>query len=586
MHKVSLSCFKAMISSRFEILLILLRLVLLFPNSTEALGVPQKLVPDICLGNISSSVYQKNVNDLLSSLLSQGNGSGFYSSSRGQSPDKVYAIGLCRGDVEPDVCGKCISDATYILTESCPNGTEATGWYDNCMLRYSKRPLYGVMESNKPSLRMCSPYDIGLENTDDFNRKLTALLGRLKSAAAAGGDLLKYAAGNTTFGSMSQSIFAVLQCTPDLSEMDCSKCLGDTVESLPTTCPAKHGARIDFLSCYLRYEDALFFNSVVAATPPPISPPPPGLGLGEKKQSKNSRTVIIIVVATTVPLLLILSICIYLKLRKTKARFEDCIHEPGAEALQFDFDSIKVATNNFSKSNELGRGGFGVVYKGKLWNQEDIAVKRLSKNSAQGDIEFKNEVVLAAKLQHRNLVKLLGFCLEKNERLLVYEFVSNSSLDNFIFDPKMRHLDWDTRYKIIVGIGRGLLYLHEDSRLRIIHRDLKASNVLLDAEMTPKIADFGMAKLFDFDQTQGQTSRIAGTHGYMAPEYVMRGHFSVKSDVYSFGVLVLEIVSGEKNNSFYHGKHAEDLISYNIAGMEKLERRNSFKSNRSSHLDH
>ncbi|XP_050157477.1 cysteine-rich receptor-like protein kinase 10 [Malus sylvestris] len=173
------------------------------------------------------------------------------------------------------------------------------------------------------------------------------------------------------------------------------------------------------------------------------------------------------------------------------------------EALQFDLGSIRTATNNFSEANKLGRGGFGAVYRGRFLNQEDIAVKRLSKDSAQGDIEFKNEVTLVAKFQHRNLVRLLGFCLEGNERLLIYEFVPNASLDHFIFDPTRRtHLDWDSRYKIIFGIGRGLLYLHEDSHLKIIHRDLNASNILLDVEMQPKIADFGMARLFDLDQTR------------------------------------------------------------------------------------
>ncbi|VVA15042.1 PREDICTED: cysteine-rich [Prunus dulcis] len=204
--------------------------------------------------------------------------------------------------------------------------------------------------------------------------------------------------------------------------------------------------------------------------------------------------------------------------------------------------------------NKLGWGGFGDVYRGRLLNEEDIAVKRLSRDSAQGDIEFRNEVELVAKLQHRNLVRLLGFCLEGNERLLVYEFVHNASLDQFIFDPiKRAQLDWDRRYKIIVGIGRGLVYLHEDSRLRVIHRDLKAGNILLDAEMNPKIADFGMARLFVLDQTEGETNRIVGTYGYMAPEYAMHGQFSVKSDVYSFGVLLLEIISGQKNNALCHG---------------------------------
>nr|GME12037.1 putative receptor-like protein kinase At4g00960 [Ipomoea batatas] len=233
------------------------------------------------------------------------------------------------------------------------------------------------------------------------------------------------------------------------------------------------------------------------------------------------------------------------------------------ESLQYNFGAIKTATNDFSYSNKLGQGGFGPVYKGELPNGRQIAVKRLSVNSRQGNLEFKNEVLLVAKLHHRNLVRLLGFCLEEREKLLIYEFVPNASLDHFLFDSvKRKSLDWETRYKIIGGIARGLLYLHEDSRLRIIHRDLKAGNVLLDAKMNPKISDLGMAKLFDIDESKGNTRRIVETYGYMAPEYVMHGQFSVKSDVFSFGVLVLEIISGQKNGYFKNGESAQYLLSY------------------------
>ncbi|WOG89929.1 hypothetical protein DCAR_0209170 [Daucus carota subsp. sativus] len=232
------------------------------------------------------------------------------------------------------------------------------------------------------------------------------------------------------------------------------------------------------------------------------------------------------------------------------------------EFLQYDFTTIEVATDFFSDVNKLGQGGFGAVYKGLLKNGQEVAVKRLSRGSNQGEQEFKNEVLLVAQLQHRNLVRLLGFCYEGTERLLIYEFLPNASLDNFIFDSSKRSvLDWQKRYKIIGGVARGLLYLHEDSRLRIIHRDLKASNVLLDADMNPKIADFGMARLFDIDETQANTSRIVGTYGYMAPEYAMYGQFSVKSDVFSFGILALEIVSGQRNNCFRYGENVEDLAS-------------------------
>ncbi|KAL8246014.1 hypothetical protein R6Q59_007230 [Mikania micrantha] len=233
------------------------------------------------------------------------------------------------------------------------------------------------------------------------------------------------------------------------------------------------------------------------------------------------------------------------------------------ESLRYNFNLVKAATNDFSDQNKLGQGGFGVVYKGKLENEEEIAVKRLGKDSRQGDLEFKNEVLLAAKLQHRNLVRLLGFSIKGNERLLIYEFCPNASLDQIIFDPtKCALLDWEKRYQIIRGVAKGLLYLHEDSRQRIVHRDLKASNVLLDAELNAKIADFGMAKLFKHGETQGDTNRIVGTYGYMAPEYVMHGQFSMKSDVFSYGVLVLELITGQKNQCFKNGENIEHLLSF------------------------
>ncbi|XP_011086150.1 G-type lectin S-receptor-like serine/threonine-protein kinase At1g11300 [Sesamum indicum] len=240
------------------------------------------------------------------------------------------------------------------------------------------------------------------------------------------------------------------------------------------------------------------------------------------------------------------------------------MHGVKLEALPlFKFGTLSNATKKFDTTNKLGQGGFGPVFKGKLPNGQEIAVKRLARSSNQGLEEFMNEVEVISRLQHRNLVRLLGCCVDHEEKMLVYEYMPNGSLDSYLFDShKQLLLDWQTRIVVIEGICRGLLYLHRDSRLRIIHRDLKASNILLDEELNPKISDFGMARIFCCKEDQANTTRVVGTYGYMPPEYALRGIFSEKSDVYSFGVLLLEILSGRRNTSFYHEDQQLFLIAY------------------------
>ncbi|XP_058779678.1 G-type lectin S-receptor-like serine/threonine-protein kinase CES101 [Vicia villosa] len=235
----------------------------------------------------------------------------------------------------------------------------------------------------------------------------------------------------------------------------------------------------------------------------------------------------------------------------------------GHDIKVFSYASILEATVDFSAEHKLGQGGYGPVYKGILATGKEVAVKKLSKTSRQGIIEFKNELVLICELQHTNLVQLLGCCIHREERIIVYEYMPNKSLDFYLFDStKKKLLDWKKRFNIIEGISQALLYLHKYSRLKIIHRDLKASNILLDGNMNPKISDFGMAKMFTQQESTVNTNRIVGTYGYMSPKYAMEGICSIKSDVYSFGVLLLEIVSGRKNNSFYDADHPLNLVGH------------------------
>ncbi|KAM0056861.1 putative protein kinase RLK-Pelle-DLSV family [Helianthus debilis subsp. tardiflorus] len=294
------------------------------------------------------------------------------------------------------------------------------------------------------------------------------------------------------------------------------------------------------------------------------------------KSSSAVRSVRVIIPVAFLVSVILVSICLFFRYHRKKQQQQGTPgNEFGVEPQNTSDDNedlelplyglsiILQATNNFSKNNQLGEGGFGPVYKGILEDGREIAVKRLAKTSSQGLHEFKNEVISISKLQHRNLVKLLGCCIEGAEKMLIYEYMPNKGLDSFIFDETHKELlDWPTRFQIINGIARGLLYLHQDSRLRIVHRDLKVSNILLDTDMNPKISDFGMARAFGGNQTEANTNRVVGTYGYMAPEYAGDGIFSTKSDIYSFGVIVLEIVCGEKNRGFVHKEHCNNLIGY------------------------
>ncbi|KAK3405486.1 hypothetical protein EUGRSUZ_K02000 [Eucalyptus grandis] len=229
----------------------------------------------------------------------------------------------------------------------------------------------------------------------------------------------------------------------------------------------------------------------------------------------------------------------------------------------FTLRQIKAATNNFDAANKIGEGGFGSVYKGFLSDGTAIAVKQLSSKSQQGNNEFLTEIGMISALQHPHLVKLYGCCIEGNQLLLVYEYMENNSLARALFGPEelQLKLDWWTRHKICVGIARGLAYLHEESRLKIVHRDIKATNVLLDEDLNPKISDFGLAKLDEEDKTHIST-KIAGTYGYMAPEYAMHGYLTDKADIYSFGVVALEVVNGRSNTSSQRTEECFNLLDW------------------------
>ncbi|KAF3951411.1 hypothetical protein CMV_022931 [Castanea mollissima] len=508
-----------------------LRLLLFFSVALIHLVIPTAAQYCYDTGNYTSnSTYRANLNTLLASMINDTKiNYGFYNFSFGEAPDKVYAIALCRGDTSPSECRSCINGASSDLLKACPNQKEAIIWPDKCSLRYSNRSIFNAMEANP----LFAFYNTGnVPDVEAFNNVLLPLLNSLRNRTASGNSTHKFALQSAPAPNF-QTIYALLECTPDLSKLECNSCLEQVQSYIPQCCNGKQGGKFVTPSCDIRFEVYSFYDPSVE---PPPSPPPPPPSLPPQvpsaaspppesptttpgKESNSSQTTIVVVVTTISAAVLIISICICIYLRKRNPRkkveseAEDEISAVGS--LQFDFGTIRLATQNFSDANKLGEGGFGIVYKGKFSNGQEIAVKRLSRNSSQGEVEFKNEVMLVAKLQHRNLVRLLGFCLEGDERLLVYEFVPNGSLDRFIFDPiKRAQLNWEKRFKIIG------------------------------------------------DQTQGNTSRIVGTYGYMPPEYAFHGQFSVKSDVFSFGMIVLEMVAGQKNNTFHIEDSGDCLINY------------------------
>ncbi|KAH9754780.1 cysteine-rich receptor-like protein kinase 10 [Citrus sinensis] len=527
-----------------------------------------------------NSAYQSNLNLLLSTLRSNATrgssdkfSKGFYNTTTGHEPNKVYGLFLCRGDFGTETCQNCVSVATSYTAQLCPFGKENTIEYEECLLRYSNISFFSVLDT---SFRL-SLWNVENSPSRSFDQFVWNSMNEAVNQALSTTKMFATVKKNYT---ASQTLYSLVQCTPDLSRDDCSRCLRLAISPLDGCCSIKIGGRVMYPSCNFRYELYQFYNDTSNGTLPPVffSPPSPG-GKGKKATWIAIGTII-----TTITLFILLGSFVWCRRRINKAikkqelyTREDRIGDDesndtlGGEAQGESHQEFPIfplglaleATNHFSRENKLGEGGFGPVYKGILADGKEIAVKRLSRSSGQGLQEFKNEVTLIAKLQHKNLVRLLGCCLDGNELLLIYEYMPNKSLDLFLFDStKGAQLDWKRRISIINGIARGLLYLHEDSRLRVIHRDLKTSNVLLDHEMNPKISDFGMARIFSGNQNEANTNRVAGTYGYMAPEYAMEGVFSVKSDVFSFGVLLLEIISGKRNSGFYLSEHGQSLLTY------------------------
>ncbi|XP_044417604.1 cysteine-rich receptor-like protein kinase 6 isoform X2 [Triticum aestivum] len=527
--------------------------------------------PEPSSGNYpQNSTYHTNINLLSASLPRNASSSAalYATGNVGDVPNIVYGQALCRGDVaNASACETCVANAFPGAQRVCPLYKDVVIFYDFCQLRFSNRNFLVDDDYIVTTYILQRSRLVGSPAFDGA----VGLLVNATAEHVVEDSSRRFSTGEEGFDdSRNSKIYALSQCTPDITADVCRKCLNVIIGQLPIWFSRRTGGAIFGVWCNFRYEVYPFFSGrPLVQLPqfvgrPPASAPPVIRG-GEKR--RNSTGKVLAILMPTIAVMLVVAVVYFFCWRRRRPE-EDAFLPSASDDIQdidsllLDLETLRVATDDFDNSKMLGRGGFGIVYKGVLPDGQEIAVKRLCQTSRQGIGELKSELVLVAKLHHRNLVRLVGVCLEEQEKILVYEYMPKRSLDTILFDSEQnKELDWRQRFKIVNGIARGLQYLHQDSQLKIVHRDLKASNILLDFDYNPKISDFGLAKLFRGDQSEDVTSRIAGTYGYMAPEYAMRGQYSIKSDVFSFGVLVLEIVTGRRNDGSYNIEQDIDLVN-------------------------
>ncbi|XP_027337521.1 cold-responsive protein kinase 1-like [Abrus precatorius] len=443
-----------------------------------------------------------------------------------------YTMFQCRNYLSKNDCLSCFATASAQL-RNCSTASGARVTYDGCFFRYESEGFYDQ------STDLGNGVSCG--NQTAHERDVFSAIGRqvLMNLQIATPKIKGFFAATKTPVVGVGAIYAIAQCIQTITPSGCSDCLRVDYNNMHTCLPNTNGRAYD-AGCFMRYSTTPFFadNQTIDINP------------YLKQGGSSKKWAIIGGVVGGIVLVILLSLFVWCR-RSQKPKRVSRGNILGATELRgpvnYKYNDLKDATKNFSDENKLGEGGFGDVYKGTLKNGKVVAVKKLILGkSDKTDDDFESEVKLISNVHHRNLVRLLGCCSKGQERILVYEYMANNSLDRFLFGDKEGSLNWKQRYDIILGTARGLTYLHEEFHVSIIHRDIKSGNILLDHEFQPKISDFGLARLLPGDKSHLKT-RFAGTLGYTAPEYAIHGQLSEKADTYSYGIVVLEIISGQKS---------------------------------------
>ncbi|XP_057949169.1 cysteine-rich receptor-like protein kinase 3 isoform X3 [Malania oleifera] len=462
---------------------------------------------------------------------------GYATAVKGTGNNTVYAFSECMKDLSASDCNLCFSMGKAQVMRCLPFSLGTRGgrlFYDGCYLRFDDYMFFNEILSAQDRTECGKAEFEG--NRAVFGANAMQLVRNLSVEAPKNGGFF---VGSVNRGNV--SAYGLAQCWKFVQGKACEKCLVDAVDEIGSCTPKVEG-RVLNAGCYLRYSTQKFYNNST-------------IDAAENRGGHRHLVIILPVISSNLALLLIVVSAaafmgkIITERRRGRKQLGALFATLNKSKLNFSYETLERATNYFHHSNKLGQGGSGSVYKGVLPDGKTVAIKRLFFNTGQWADHFFNEVNLISGIHHKNLVMLLG-CSITGER-------------------NVRPLSWEVRYNIILDTAEGLAYLHEESKLRIIHRDIKVSNILLEEDFTAKIADFGLARLFPEDRTHISTA-IAGTLGYMAPEYVVCGILTEKADIYSFGVLVIEVVSGKRNNSL-----AEDSLSvlqmlWNLYGTGRL----------------